>query len=248
MKRQVSGMTLIETILVIAILALLVTLLVPAVSGARAQALRATNTARLSSHAAVFAAYSTDYRECFPYYVDPSATLQSIQAGGQVHTFSNYFDAIFFWQLALADAYYDSSVRSPSFCDAELARNAYRAGTEFWYPCVFFARPNFWNQTTRTGGDQWGVNYVFQCTFPSRKTVLLSPYRLLQPLDDLYLDRPAANPIPVALADGSARYVAESHFLRGVPTGEGASPGTLHHQDLFVGLHTIGGVNGADVP
>lgn len=149
------GFTLIETIFIIVIVALMVSLLMPALGRARQAAERLRSRVALGQHAAVVSAYLLDWDDEYPIYADPKALVHIIRSEKQVLTYRRYFGTVTGWNVALADLYYDGRSTGEDF-QRKGSLPEYAAITPFKYSSTFLAHPAFWNETTRTGPDQWG--------------------------------------------------------------------------------------------
>lgn len=111
-----TAFTLIETLLVIAVIALLTALLAPSLAGTRESARRLKSLANLRGHATTIASYAADYKDLFPALSDPRATSSIVRcesAGIAVSTV--YFAATECWHIGLADQYYSGNWNSSSF-------------------------------------------------------------------------------------------------------------------------------------
>lgn len=234
-----GGFTLIEMIAVIAVVATLIALLVASFSRARGRSRAALVMSRLSSHAAVFQAYASDYRDCSPYFTDPLATKNVVECHAQdiVET-GDYFDACAIWPTALADGYYSGNRISSVFYDA-----MDQEPTFLWYQRVFIASPGYWNETERLfGRSQWVATKVDDVVFPSHKAWLLNNFHW-----DSARGRPDQNDGPgrwivAACVDGHAERVQADRLGREYP----ASEGSLWLIESRTHLYTIDGVRGRD--
>lgn len=240
-----SGFTIIELLVSIFILASLIALALPSLSKMRTASHRAVSEANLHSHAQVFNAYAQDYKETWPYFTDPKATLTVLRANN-VEVGIKYFDAHDFWNFALGPNYYGSAF-SKQFFAPSVRRDI---NTHFFYPCAFIARPEFWNPETRTGPQQWGPTKIGDVAFPSQKILMVDVTPLYeQAFQNADPTKPVAkksNWTAVATVDGAARRVMDNEIQAGYPIGDGDFPGSAHNADVF-GLHTTGGVRGRDL-
>jgi len=241
-----SGFTLIETLIVIAMIAILISLVLPGLRGVREQTRRTVSLTNLRSHVQVFSVYATDFSDIWPYFTDPRATQTVLYDDRYQRVYPiEYFLAHAFWNIALAPGYYDGDSRSAVFYDPGHRPPA--SGTPYYYySCTFFAAPAYWKPETRTGPQQWSPTKVHQVTFPSQKGLFLAPFARPDP------DNPEtadiwADPRGVGFCDGSSRLVPSRDFQAVYPTGDGLWPGCFHGSGVEV-LHTIGGVSGRDVP
>ncbi len=249
---QRAAFTLIEAVLVAATVGLLAALLLPNLAGARAGALRTKTLAHLHQSASIIHAYADDWKDSFPAFADPRAASTTIHTGGgESVTIDWYFSSCMQWNWALCDSYLGGVLRPAYIYDAEqVARAGSTGGTPFMLSCTTFARPEFWHNTTRIGPEQWGATFRHDVRFPADKAMLVSIY----PEIAWSRGRPRGAPRPPTLAyptafmDAHATDSKLADFAPGYMSGEGGFPGSMHGADFFVGLHTLGGVRGRDLP
>lgn len=235
-----SGFTLVEMIVVIAIVALLVALVAPTLGGAREAARRTASLAKLRSHVANFAAYANDYKEWLPYYADPAfvfTILRDVDSGSVLKV--RYFETAFYWNYCLAKGYYGGQLHHPSF---RASGTAWGDGCDYWYSASLRADPRFWNESTRTGPEQWRRVLLSEVVFPGSKAVLSRPYFFVTKRPPENMDFSAE----LGLLDGSAAWFAEQEQLVGYWKGEGDYPGSFFVREM-AGMHTIDGARGRDV-
>ncbi len=246
--RRRSGFSLIETVLVIAIVALLIALLTPSLSRFRGKARDTVNLSNLRQHAAVMTQYSADHADIMPYVTRSDVEFSILRSdGSDVVLPVRYFEASQMWFIALADGYYDGNARSPAFKPpGGTAPGALTNG--YTYSCSFLALPEYWNGETRLPPPvQFRPVTAAKIAFPSRK-ILLRTNRGWLPAGQEDPTKRAG----VALCDGSARDVTLDDVIPGFGNGEGigfAGPyGTLGHGGIEqFGSHTRGGAAGFDL-
>lgn len=237
------GFTLIELLLVVGIIAILVALLTPSVSGVRLEARRAVTLSNLRQCAGVFTTYTSDWAETFPLFADPFGETREIaRLNGRSITISQYFLSCHAWHWALTTQYFDGSEANPVFFDAA------RKGVLFEYPCTFIAHREFWNFSTRRGPIQYGPTRTFDVLFPDRKFLLLTageyyPDNSASPLPSR---RSPSIAIPAAFTSGHAARNPLPTILPGV-AGEFPHAGFYHLHDIPPGMHTLDGVAGRDI-
>lgn len=247
MTRNVGNQafTLIELLLVISIVALLGTLLLPSLGKAKESALEAKSLAYLHSHAAIFQMYTNDWKDKYPAFVVPEATVTYLRtSSGRVEAIEDYFLTCWFWPVALADAYYDGSDRQASFFPAE--QTAYYGGPggePFNYACVFVADPNFWDPNTRLGVSQFRATGTHEVLFSSKKSLLSSNWRDPRTVQSLNDDCG----LTMVMCDGSAMTKRLHSLVPAERAGDGLFP---HFSDegIWPALHTKNGVRGFDIP
>lgn len=235
-----AGMTLIETLLVIALIGLLMALLLPSLSGAKRSALQTKSATNARSHATVFATYAADYKDLNPYITDPNARRTVIRCvSGNVAGLVRYFQACTAWKAALGDAYY-GGCSSLSFLDPA-PESTYKS---YFYPCVFITHPDYWNARTRLAGNsQWTPTRMGDVTYPSHKAWVSSDF--YPPPDS----GPGETRVVLAFVDGHSGVFNAAKVNRRSLGAEGADAYfdyTIHY-DLQGILHTDDGVRGRDI-
>ncbi len=248
-----SGFTLIETLVCISIVALLIAIVIPGLRMAREAARRSISLSNLRQHGSVFAMYHSDWADQFPFFLQPvGETTIHCKTRPREETVPFYHWAHYEWNYALADQYYNGQWDSKAFFGP-----GYPAGypdvtgpggpTTYWYACAFVCRPEFWNQSTRTGIAQRRPTRMAEVSFPSLKMLILSSYPLELQLAE-YLQAKPGLTTECQFVDGSATRKL-SEFLPGYLWGDGPYPGSVevHQGDYYWGLHTIDGVRGRDV-
>lgn len=244
-----SGFTLVETLLVVLLVGLLVTLSMPALGRVRETARVTATLSNLRSHAAIFHAYAGDHREYFPYLTSPTATwsvIRSHSSGVAIRT--RYFGAYMYWDVGLADAYYEGrrahpSLRSPLRPAGSTGVNDYEMS------CSFLADPAYYAPETRTyPPEQWRATRLGEVLYPHRKTLLADEAASIAARvhipDATHLAR-----FPLALVDGSAAHVSWNREGPQMRSGDGG-PVTLHYGHISASLapfrHALHGVRGMD--
>lgn len=238
LRARARGLTLVETLMVIAAVSVLVASSLPSLRGAREAARQARSLADLRSLGAGMLMYAGAYREAWPCITVPTASHTVIRVENFTDTVP-YFAAKYRWHLPLAREWFGVPWWSTLF-----ASPFYPIGgsvATYYYSATFIAAPEYWQADTRTGPMQWGATHTADVLFPSKKVILALIYDFL-PGRAVYHD-----PAPLALTDGSATAVRIGQIARGYPRGEGTWPGC---EDTYArpGIHTIGGVRGRDLP
>lgn len=234
-RRHTDGFTLIEMVLVVAIVGLLGTLLLPALAGARQRARELQVQATIAGHAKVFAVYQTDNRDAFPALVPPGAASSTYFINSEPYTIAGYFGQVYVWQFGLAEQYFDSRVIGPLF--QRPGRDPWLV-TDYRYSASFMADPAFWNYASRIGPSQWRGQRGHAVRFPSSKALLVDD----RIMNEFYEGGSGA----IALVDASARHVGIGDLTAPFPPGEGDWPGTW--SSGRPGVHTVDGVFGRDIP
>jgi len=245
-SQSLRGFTLIEALLVIAVIGLLVTLATPLIYASRESGRRTRAMADLRGHAAVFSLYMSDNRDLFPYVTDPRGDFSVVRCRSAGLAFETpYFWACYVWNIALADDYYESSIYSPSFRSPWESRPNWILASSYWYPCVFIADPSFWKQETRQDNrSQLVATRGAQVLFPSHKVILFVGGQISS-----LEERMPTLLVPTSFVDGSASLVRGNELTPQYnpwPDGRDLRL-TIHAISDEPFLHTIDGVRGRDV-
>lgn len=254
--RSQRAFTLLETVLSIAIIALLVALTLPMLGQTRDLGRRMASASNLRQHVTVFTAYTSDFQEQFPYFTDPEATATVLRHGG-IEIAIPYFGVHAFWNFAMADYGYDGQLMHPSMFTPRWERG--HVMEIYHYACTFVASPEFYNRSTRTGPAQWRAVRASEVTYPSSKglfkdntdQILLD--RRLTPSDptiplDISEGQEVTYPVGTGFVDGHVQFVRSDGFLQSYPRGDGLWPGSFPHNGPSPILHTMDGVRGRDIP
>lgn len=249
-QRDSHGFSLIETIVTMAILAVLLAVLLPVIGHAVQFSRSSRDLSTLRTHAQSFSLYFGDFGDILPYFTDPGHDNVVGDPGVLELRRVFMFDAHRTWHLVLGPLYYDGAVMSEAFFPSAFVDSAvpgFPYHTPFHYPCTFVARPEFWNQSTRHIEGQFGPTSSHEVTFPSMKAlvVLTWPFtdRVHTSRDTLRED------LPTVMVDASARRLESRQRLHGYNKGDGVEfidTGAVHFTDYPPLLHTIDGVRGRD--
>ena len=241
--RRNAGFTLLEILLVIALVALLVSLTIPSLAKISLRSRETHMLSDLRSHTTVVGAYANDFRDFFPCIADPEATHFVVDDGDQRVLFP-YFGMRIAWWTGLAESYYGRSGPSQIFYSRPLGSGFARP---YYYSDSCVARPEFWRPETRSQNGQIGGTRVAEVVFPSNKSVYCGfPYLGGQGAS---LEQSRRSTAFVGLADGSAMSLAASMMIAGVKTGDG--PESWPRSFAWTpepGLFTLDGVRGRDLP
>lgn len=167
-----TGFTLIETLMVIALVSILIALILPQVAVVRNKTREIKMSSVVQSHAAMITQYSNDYSETFPYLTSPLASMSVIRSElVDVAIVCKYFDAAYLWHVGLADGYYNGVLQRELF-GGRSPQAILATGTSVLYPASFLARPEYWNLRTRTvEPDQFAPTKQSDVFFPSAKAL-----------------------------------------------------------------------------
>jgi type II secretory pathway pseudopilin PulG len=228
--------TLIETMLVIVLVTLLLTLSLPSIASARRSAVESRSIANLRSHAAVFQMYCADWRDLFPYFTDPAARYTTLPNGVSIE----YFRATYYWHVALADGYYESRRSHDSFYPNSRVKGS--RVTPYWYSQVLIADPRYWNPRSRTGPGQWRPVAQSEALFPAGKVLLANSLTELSVLRPYFYSPPAVR-VETCAVDGSASVRVSPRFHPGYSVSGNPNGGALPY---VAGSCTLDGARGRD--
>lgn len=238
------GFTLIEILLVCAIIAIVVSLIMPSLASMRARAQNLKSMANLRAHTTTMAVYTVDSSDYFPYLTDPRATLTVLRGGGETVAVP-YFMLFTTWNVGLADEYYGGNARHDSMI--------LPWGATPWpyilyfYGDVFISSPDYWRYETRkVDGSQLVPTRATDVLFPSMKGLMyeMGWHGNLTPSRD-----PGRSNVRFSLVDGSVREYRDSDLNPTFVFGSqppGQNPPTGWSYGLPV-MATIDGVRGRDV-
>lgn len=240
------GTTLVESILVIALLDVLIALLMPAIHRVRFRAIEDKSLTNCRSHAQILTTYTSDYKDCWPWLTSPTASRSIIRCVSRNEAFeARYFDVYRAWNIGLADGYYDGRLDDPSF--AVPWSPGVPSFAEYLFPCSFLADPAFFRaETQEEPPRQLRATRAAEVTFPSAKSLVVAV------LDDgqiLARNGWAQTRFHLACVDGHA---VARNFSQLTPSfgGDGlAAPSMSDHiGSIDEGpLHTLDGVAGRDL-
>jgi len=246
-KQHGRAFTLLELILVIALVGLLLSLLSPALFSARQFARTGISLSNLRLHAAAFEMYGTDAKGQAPYLVAPTPALHVIR--NQTHDVAvavPYFESNVYWNIGLADTYYagdpwSRSFRSP-FRTTPISRD-FPMATTYSKTCALLASPEYFIMESRTY-PPIGLRGVRldEVVFPSKKSVL-GDYATVK------FGGQSPTISLIGFFDGHAARVAQVHID---DPGDGLAAfehygGHLLGRFQFPFLHTFAGVRARDL-
>lgn len=238
-----SGFTLIETILVVALIGLLVTLGLPSLSTMRGRALSIRALSDLRSHAQTVATYGIDYKDSFPCILNPAYThTVVVLPTTNLRESLPYFAQRFYWWVGLAEPYYNGDAMSPSFFAPR--RHGSGRGEPYYYSVSCLARPEYWKLETRTPKGQIGPVRLGDVLYPSRKGLFVTWEGTST---SGRFSRSYSLP-EAAFCDGAAQVVRSDRLMPSVQDGEGpwGWPFAFDHIGDPI-THTVNGVRGRDI-
>lgn len=245
------GFTLLETLLVVLLLGILVSLMIPILSRSRDRAREMVVLSDLRTHASTFTQYTNDYRDYFPYAVHPEGTTILRCPSRGVAWPIEYFQFVKYWQIFMADLYYDGDLFSRSFMspfESQVSPDEWQFGwTSYMYPCVFFTRPEYWDPyTRREPTSQFGATRGAEVVFPAMKSMMVE-YTFGRP------EAPGSTGKRrfVSFVDGHAQAATQRESLV-MNAGDGTIDVIVQYLGHFPGQwwpfqHTLYGVRGRDL-
>lgn len=239
-----AGLSLVEVLVVVAVVAVLLALVVPVARSVRLKSRQSEILATLRSHAATFGAYANDYRGSTP-QVAPAEDGEFVIAppGLSITVTMKYPWTWGYWHFALSKKYYDEEVMTSAFYAPGEPRGSV---TNYQMSCAFLADSEFWDPSTRTGPNQWRAKRLDDVVATSSKVLLASDSPA--PVDSS--NRLIVGPTAMALlawVDGSSSAVSTSALFPGYPRGDGPWAFPYHQGETWpLGGHTLQGVRGRD--
>lgn len=242
--------TLIETLLAIALIGIILSLLVPMIGGVRDRATQIGSQSNLRQHVANFTSYTIDHRGNWPRYTHPEATWSVIRHP-RILLRSSYFGGFAMWNVALAEYYGDDpfhpSFAPPGYVGGIVGGQApYVAMTPYFYSHTFISSPAFWNEYSRRGDrSQWQSVRADEVVSPSAKGLLLDAWSWSG--TSRHFPPQSVTSVLIGFVDGSGRDIPledlTSPFLIGPPLSE--EPYMIF--DFAPVMATRDGVAGRDV-
>jgi prepilin-type N-terminal cleavage/methylation domain-containing protein len=178
-RQGAGGFTLIETLLVIAVLALLLALALPAISRARSSSRRTVELSDARQVYAALIAYSSDEREYFPFCGTPGDIQGPLTINGSQIQYSTAFftgQSKLFVNLICPN--YLSTIRNITTDDPAKPEGQLPVGvvrSEVWLTYTAFSKPAYWTgrQPPDVGASLLRGGRWADVEFPSSKGVLL---------------------------------------------------------------------------
>lgn len=236
-SHRTSGFTLIEMVMVIALVGILTALLLPTLGIAKERAYHIDSVSDLRSHMQVLAAYSVDYDDVWPFLTDPDATYTVFRHPRAVPSELLFFQVTQVWHWPLLGTYLPEDGADMFVSAGDRPRDGGIASS-YTYSSTMYSRPDFWNARTRTGPAQWRPVRVSETLFPSAKGAMYDVSEWNGPVNQRKLS--------IGLCDGSAAGKPWESITKGYPTGEGDWWGSFNKFGIRV-MHTIDGARGRDI-
>lgn len=261
--RARSAFTLIEMLCVVAVVAVLVALTIPAIAAVRQAARRSETLSHLRQNAALITLYARDWKDSAPAIVDSLAIPYRVTYGSEHIELMNAYFVGNLWHLALSERYLDGRTRGADLQGAHAKKNWIVSAYEL-VPTMM-ASPLYWGYgRDLTSLSQLGPVKLSAARFPDRKVMMYDGYEGWYQHREKFPVQPWAPgepPVPVlqppegaswattsAQADGSAR---RTNALSWEPPCEGGEYHPMLQQ--FHGWpeqplrHTVDGILGRDL-
>jgi prepilin-type N-terminal cleavage/methylation domain-containing protein len=167
--------TLIETILVVALVAVLTALVAPSLAGVRDKSRQLKSLSNLRGHAQIMGAYAADYRDLFPVLSNPNATQSIVRCeSARIAIPTVYFGVTGCWHVGLADQYYGGRWNSESFLTPWTPAE-YAGSLSYELTCSALAEPEYYDaQRTRPPPSQLRPMKQSETAFPSAKGLFVA--------------------------------------------------------------------------
>ena len=242
---RIHAFTLMETLVVLVILSLLLSIMFPGLSLVRDRSRISRALADLRTHAQVFTAYAQDWKEAWPWFDH----FQVYNEEKYISILPGSADICYFyqsrgWNVALAEDYYNLPFWSDVFYAPDTPDDRMGGEATYSYSCTFLADPQYWEREHRTDYHQFRATHVQEVSFPERKVIFgYEKYTPALATDRFYDSIPL-----VAFVDGSARRMGKRKLKIGYAEYLG-SPGddcNGHFSIWPPGAHTISGLHGTD--
>ena len=226
-RPTLRGFTLLETTMVIAVIALLITLFLPSLFRSRAAALETRMLSNMRQLAIAFTTYADSHAGIMAAIFSPEFRIQGnpervIMPDGQRgggYWFSNTHTA---WMLAAPD--FTEEMLHAAGHPAHIRPRDRFIYSDFHLSEAFYASPAYWNMKTITGPKQWASQRLDAVAYPDRKAMLMPIENFLVPNfpDGTISCCRQGLPIAVAWSDLSASSIMGDAVLPG-------SPNPWHH-------------------
>lgn len=241
-----AGFSLLEAIVVVAVLAILLALALPAMQSVRRVSSWTVSKMRLGENAKLLNAYAAAHADAFPVsFLTPRGEVRSTTRAAK----PRYFEQSLFWHWPVAAfaglSPISASFRSGAFGGDSISKDA-PAYTDFAASCAFLADAQYWSDATRVGPAQWRGQRLSDVRDPSLKIMLLD-FSLHR--EGPVIDAAGPERSLLALVDASVREALRTQIRDGYRWGDGPTSlqGVFHPADIPRGTHTVNGVAGRDL-
>lgn len=234
------GFTLIEVLIVVFIVAILLSLTLPALRGGVESSRRMSSQSNLHSLNLVVSMYTVDHQNRYPalYPNTLYPRMDDISFGDFWWTVAWNWPGVVYGYLPI-----DRNVKTYISPDSERIHDESRNRwpTSYWYSTSFVGRPNLWSGNADVEYSMMAAQRVGDVTFASQK-VLLWDTEFGSRSHELKRDGPdLAESMPVLFADGSGKDMVPAEATEAV-----ANPFQHRGYDLRL-QNTKDGVRGRDV-
>ncbi|MFN0131517.1 MAG: type II secretion system protein [Phycisphaerales bacterium] len=230
--------TVIELLIVIAVLSSLVALAMPSLARGRHSARGVSTTSNLRSLSMAMASYHSDWKDLYPVLTDPKATISIIRCeSAGVAVRAVYFDASLYWNVGLADQYFQGAWSSRAYGSA-WDRGGPRVAATLQWGCSFVADPDYYvPRARRPPPAQLRPVRASEVLFPSAKGLATAavPWELF---GEVYS----------SMVDGHAGQFQQKDLNGDISSADGAFIAYSYHPRADKPMtHTLHGVRGRDL-
>jgi len=249
------GVTLLELIVAIGVVALLLAIALPALRGVRLAARETECLSQIRQTGLLMTSYATDHQGVLPQVGEAQLTRSFSNAG----FWMNYFDQQMFWPIALrgyAAAPDDPHELSCPYADYPVVEDETELDTQFperavlpvayWYSSALFTRAQLWRESDPiVDGSQLLPVRISEVAHPSAKAAFFEIFGVHrvggQPYAAFGADFDEQNRpfyrVPVSLVDGSASLKTRTELPGPVanPFYDGDPPTLTNTRDGFLG-------------
>ena len=237
-KHRRAAFTLVELLVSIGVIALLLTLVLPAMSHVRRNSKRLKSLTNIRTLGTVMDAYCNANKEAYPQIDEDRmyTTASGSTFGGP------FWDVHYTWVGVVADFMPREHYHEIIKCPDALSSERYLPYTSYWYSWTFVVRAEWWKDTPDPAALRSGSR-VADVLFPSRKCVLWDEDAGYYKSANKRIGNDIAVDVPVCFADGSARILKPSDATTPMPNS--SAPGNPIENTRRL-LCTRDGVRGVD--
>lgn len=205
------GLTIVEVLVAIAIIAVLIGILVPVIGAARRKAEGVSTTSMMRQASAALSMYGGDYRDAFPYLATPSQPDAPIRVRGYTIARGGYFGIqTKFWTALIVPDYLEVlpqatalNDRNPSSLALGPADGEGLYTSRYWLTHATHAAPAYWEDEPSADPALLRGMMLTDVVYPGQKGTLLDVRAgAFAEQNDQNEERDIAY---IGLADGSAR-------------------------------------------
>lgn len=247
----VRAFTLIEALVVVAIIGVLLGIVLVAVGPVRAFARSGINLSNLQQHVRTFTVYTNDYREQWPFLL-PARPGRLPYPSAAPSESIKFFDVVYMWRLAMQPLAY-ANAPDEVFVNPDSLRfgTPPRYYSSYYYAAGFFTHWDYWDELTRLDGPaQLTARTVSDVAAPAKKGLFIDASELYRPIgpETSSEGNDPNRRISVAFADGSASRVRLGDLSRTYTYGVGFQIPFSTYTNQHRVVATMRGIKGTDIP